>query len=237
MCYIREKFVWGAELFRLYNFINKKYLKFLVRMITENQGVRRGYRIFLDILSVLVILTIINVFLGFFSITIPLIGKIIIGPVWGLIFLINVFKFSKLTKKYKYIFLSSLIIIGPILKVIAFSMFLDELAKTGGLIEALQGIVPTSLNLPAGFYILNYGGGILLLLGLISMLTFYLKYHRKYLSRELSLQELGVQEATNEQQFTQQWQEKEQKQNKVGWIIIIILAAILAGVFIYMALM
>jgi len=206
-------------------------------MLAEDKTVRKRYRIFLDILSILIVLTIINVILGIFGLKIPLVDKIIIGPLYGLIFLIYVFRFSKLIKKYKYIFLSSLVIIGPILKFIAFNMFLEELVRTEGLVEILRGTLSTLPNLPAGYYILNYGGSVLLLIGLISMLVFYLKYHRKYLTGKLSLQKLGVQEAANEQQFTKHWKEKEKKQNKIGWIIIIILILVLLGVFVYLALM
>ena len=84
---------------------------------------------------------------------------------------------------------------------------------------------------------LNIIAQIITLIGILSLIIFYFKFHRKYLSGKKTLYGLGVQEAKDEQKFTKQWQEKEKGQDKIGWIIVIILILILIGVFIYSALM
>lgn len=203
-------------------------------MLSQDQGNKKARKIFLDIIAILLIISCILISLSFFGISI---GVSLFSPLFWLIFLISVFKFAKLTKKYGYIILFFLFIIGIILSFMALNISLNELTQSGELANIIKGQSTGELNLPTTYYIYSYLGAILNLISLISMIVFYFKYYRKYLSGEKTLYDLGVQEARDEQQFTKQWQEKEKKQNKIGIIIIIILILIFIGVLIYLALM
>lgn len=211
-------------------------------MLTQNPKKKKIYKVALDIISALAIITFINVFLGLFGVKIPILSYIGLSAIIALIYFISMFKFAKLTKKWGWIILESLIIIGPVIQVIAGYLYAKFLVESGA-IYTLIGEMPSAFNTlsgeissiaPLGVQILSYGGGILFLVGLLSAIVFYFRFYRKYLSGQLSLQELGVEQAADEQHFIQQWQERGKKQNKVGWIIIIILVLILIGVFLYL---
>lgn len=118
-------------------------------------------------------------------------------------FFIYIFIFTKKSKKWNWLFLESLIIIGPVIKGLANYILVN---------------------------LLDYAGTTLLLIGLASFITFYILFYRKYLSGELSLEDFGIKEKT----LTKEEQEKNKKQDKIGWIMIIILFLILIGVFLYL---
>jgi len=204
-------------------------------MLTQDSGKKKVYKMLLDILVTIAIVSFINLLLGLFGIQIPIIKYVGIPLVFALIFFLLMIKFGKITKKWGWIFLESLIIIGPIIKVIVGMIYMNTLAKSGEIFNLLKGSVLS--NVPIGIQILDYIGSLLFLIGFLSAILFYFIYYRKYLSGALTLQELGVQGATDEKKFTQQWQEKEKKQNKIGIIILIILILIFVGVLIYLALM
>jgi len=201
-------------------------------MLTQDPKKKKIYRISLDIISALAIITFINVFFGLFGIKIPILSYIGLTTIIALIYFISMFKFAKLTKKWGWIILESLIIIGPVIQIIAGYLYAKSLIESGAIFNALSGEIPSTASL--GAQILSYGGSILFLVGLLSAIVFYFRFYRKYLSGQLSLQELGVEQAADEQHFIQQWQERGKKQNKVGWIIIIILVLIFIGVLLYL---
>lgn len=198
-------------------------------MLTQNSGKKTARRIFLDVIAVLLIITCLLIILSFFGFSI---GITFIGTVLWLIFFINVFRFAKLTKKYTYIVLFFIFLLGIVINLVAFKISLDELAQGEELVNVVQGNLPT-INHSTGYYVYAYLGAILNLLSLTSMIIFYFRNYRKYLTGEKTLYELGVREARNEEQFTHEWQEKEDQQNKIGWVVIAILIVILAGIILY----
>jgi hypothetical protein len=212
-------------------------------MLTQDPKKKKIYKILLDIISALAIITFINVFLGWlFGVTIPILNYIGLTAIIALIYFILMFKFAKLTKKWGWIILESLIIIGPIIRIIASYLYTKFLVESGAIYTLIEEM-PSTLNplsgkissiAPLGIQILSYGGSILFLVGLLSAIVFYFRFYRKYLSGQLSLKELGVEQVADEHHFIQQWQERGKKQNKVGWIIIIILVLIFIGVLLYL---
>lgn len=201
-------------------------------MLTQDPKKKKTYRILLDIISALAIITFINVFFGLFGVKIPILSYIGLTAIIALIYFISMFKFAKLTKKWGWIILESLIIVGLVIQAIAGYMYMKFLVESGTIFNTLSGEIPSTASL--GIQVLSYGGSILFLVGLLSAIVFYFRFYRKYLSGQLSLQELGIEQAADEQHFTQQWQKKEKKRNKVGWIIIIILVLIFIGVLLYL---
>jgi hypothetical protein len=200
-------------------------------MLSGDVGNKKARKIFLDIISIFLIITCVLTLLSFFGISIGF----FFAPLLWLTFLINMFKFAKLTKKYSYIILFFLFVIGLVLGFIAFNISAKYLVESGEIANIIRGN-PTNISLPTSYYIYAYSGAILTLISIISMLVFYFKYYRKYLAGEKSLKDLGIKEATNERKFIEQWKEKEKKQDKVGWIIIAILVLLFIALLIYMAL-
>lgn len=202
-------------------------------MLTQDPGKKYASKLFLDIVAVILIIACVLISLSFFGISI---GISLFSPILWLIFLISMFRFAKLTRKYGYIILFFLFIIGAILSFTAFKISMDELVKSGEIFNILKGSSSEGITFPTSYYIYAYLGAAISLLSLISMIIFYYKYYRKYLSGEKSLYDLGIKEAKNEQQFTQQWKEKEKKQNKIGWIIVAILILLFISLLIFMSL-
>ncbi len=197
-------------------------------MLTQSPKKKKLLKIFLDIVSVLAIITFINSLFSLFGITLPILSYLGLPFLIGLIFFLLMFKFAKLTKKYGWMLLSSLVIIGPIISLISGLIFFSTSFDLKKLVEG------STQTVPGGLVFLVYFSAIITLIGFASLIIFYFKYYRKYLSGESSLHELGVKEATNEEKFTEQYLEKEKKQNKIGWIIVITLALVLLGVFLYL---
>jgi len=200
-------------------------------MLTQDPGKKKLYKFLLDIVAILAIITFINVFFKIFKIEIPVLSKIGLSFIIGFIFFLLMFKLTRLAKKWGWIILESLVILGPIIGSIVLYTYSKQVF--GNILNIISGSASVP-EMPQGLLILGYVGTILFLIGLLSTIIFYFKFHRKYLSGEKTLYELGVEEAANEQQFIQQWQEKEKGQNKIGWIIVISLILILAGVLLYM---
>lgn len=70
---------------------------------------------------------------------------------------------------------------------------------------------------------LYYIGQILFYIGFLSLIIFYFKYYRKYLTGEMSLKDISGREDISEEEMQKRIEEKEKKENKIGWIIVIIL--------------
>lgn len=196
-------------------------------MLTQDPSKKKIYKILSDIVSIFAIIVLINSIFSLFGITIPLIGSIGMPLLIGLIFFLVMFKFGKLTKKYGWMFLNSLVILGPLISFISSAIFFQSSLDIAGILEG------TSQEIPFGFVLTEYISIILTIIGLGSLILFYFIYYRKYLSGEKTLSQLGAEDMGDEEQFMERWEKKEKKRNKIGIIIIIILILILIGLAIF----
>ena len=189
----------------------------------------------LDIISVLTIISIFTSLLSMFGITIPYLGFFGVPLFLAIILFISLIGFEWRMKKWGWIFLHLLVIIGLVVGILGAGLasanytssltaeeFIEysRTTKTGPITE----LPPQS---PIVYKILFYGGQVVSLIGLLSFVLFYLIYYRKYLTGSLTLEEIGGEKFANREEFKQRWEQSETKQNTLNkimmWIIFLLI--------------
>jgi hypothetical protein len=196
-------------------------------------------KILLDIGIIFIIVSIFINFLSIFGFNVP--TKMIVGvPLFIFIYLFMSFiSFEWRMKQYGWLFSHTLFFIGGLIQMFSLGQasvynLKNKLSDSGGNINAqnfeviARDILPdTALSSAPNIYSISFIiGFIISLIGLISIIIFYYKYYRKYLTGQMTLMEIGKGKFGSEKEISKRWESSEKKQNVVNWIMITLIVIV-----------
>jgi hypothetical protein len=196
-------------------------------MIDDNFQHKKRLRICLDIVFVLFICSVLNSIFNFIDVNISYFRFIGVSQALAILFFLIIFKFEWRLRKWTWVILTSLIFVGLIIQMMGYASLLSNLSN-----ESLSAIAQGgSLISEHPVSIIYYLGIIVYYFGIISLLTFYFVYYRKYLNNKLTLQEIGGAKFSSEQEIKTNYMISEKRYTKiVSWLVWIVLAFVVLGI-------